>query len=186
MPKSKLTFREEWYFTKQDIVSYLISSILYLALSISVVCSLQTLIYAVFECMFFYISFWYIRSNFIHTYHSDDWSTCKFWTRIMLCLGVILLWLLPLDYSLINSLLIASLCCITLYVIEIKVHKDIYAMSKEELYEHCRSRGLDDVECKIAYYVIIERLKGAELYEAIGYSERQTIRKRQEILSKIE
>lgn len=64
-------------------------------------------------------------------------------------------------------------------------HKDIYAMTKYELYEHCRSCGLDDADCKIAELVIIERLKGQALYYAIGYSERQSKRKRQEILSKI-
>ena len=37
----------------------------------------------------------------------------------------------------------------------------------------------------IAYYVVIERLKGKELYEAIGYSEAQTKRKRTKILNLI-
>ena len=64
-------------------------------------------------------------------------------------------------------------------------HKDIYAMNEEELYEHCRSCGLSEEDCKIAYFVVIERLKGKELYQAINYSERQTKRKRKEILNKI-
>lgn len=64
-------------------------------------------------------------------------------------------------------------------------HKDIYAMNEEELYEHCRKCGLSDVDCKIAYFIVIERLKGKELYQAINYSERQTKRKRKEILDKI-
>jgi hypothetical protein len=62
---------------------------------------------------------------------------------------------------------------------------DIYAMDAETLYRHCRSRGLDDVECKIAYFVVIERLKGRELYETIGYSEIQTKRKRKSILERL-
>lgn len=64
-------------------------------------------------------------------------------------------------------------------------HKDIYAMNEDELYEHCRKCGLSDVDCKIAYFIVIERLKGKELYQAINYSERQTKRKRKEILDKI-
>lgn len=64
-------------------------------------------------------------------------------------------------------------------------HKDIYAMNEDELYEHCRKCGLSDVDCKIAYFIVIERLKGKELYQAINYSERQTKRKRKEILNKI-
>ena len=66
-----------------------------------------------------------------------------------------------------------------------KPEVDIYAMNDEELYRHCRSRGLDDVECKIANFVVIQRLKGRELYEAIGYSEIQTKRKRKSILERI-
>ena len=64
-------------------------------------------------------------------------------------------------------------------------HKDIYAMNEYELYEHCRNCGLSEEECKIAYFVVIERLKGKELYKTINYSERQTKRKRKDILDKI-
>lgn len=64
-------------------------------------------------------------------------------------------------------------------------HKSIYSMNEQELYEHCRSRGLSDVDCKIAYFIIIERLKGYELYDAINYSERQAKRKRKQILETI-
>lgn len=64
-------------------------------------------------------------------------------------------------------------------------HKNIYAMSKQELYTHCRNCGLDDVDCKIAHMIVYERLKGEALYHAIGYSERQTKRKRKKILTLI-
>lgn len=65
------------------------------------------------------------------------------------------------------------------------VHKNIYAMSEQELYEHCRKQGLDDVDCKIAKIIVIDRLKGQELYNAIGYSESQAKRKRKYILKLI-
>ena len=146
----------------------------------------------------------YIRKVFDKQYHCNTTAAC-----LSLTLGLI--WFaipitLPLSTSLLSSIPIAFIICffgflaqdrldahleikrLNKYVLELleKLEtKDIYAMSKDELYEHCRSKGLDDVECKIAYYVVIERLKGQELYDAIGYSERQTIRKRKEILSKI-
>ena len=104
----------------------------------------------------------------------------------MLCAGVILLWLLPLEYSLFNSLFVAFLCCWILYLVAYKTRKpDICSMSAKELYAHCRARGLSEEECMIARCIIIDRLKGKRLYDAIGYSERQTIRIRREILSKI-
>lgn len=64
-------------------------------------------------------------------------------------------------------------------------NKDIFTMTEDELYNHCRNCGLDEQDCKIAYLIVIERLKGKELYKTIGYSERHTIRKRKEILDKI-
>ena len=63
--------------------------------------------------------------------------------------------------------------------------KDIYAMTEDELYEHCRNCGLDEEDCKIAYFLVIERLKGKELYESLPYSEATIKRKRLKIMSKI-
>ena len=121
----------------------------------------------------------------------------------MLIAGVFVLWILPIRFSLFNGLFVAFMCCFILYLVAVEVdkkkalnnenkeltkmlnHKDIYAMNEDELYEHCRNCGLSDVDCKIAYFIIIERLKGKELYQAINYSERQTKRKRKEILNKI-
>lgn len=211
--ENKFTFRENWYFIRQDIVSYLMSTFLYVFLSLIKDFSIQSVGYALFDCLVFYLPFWYIRINFASTYHSDSWKHCKMWTRIMLCVGVTILWVLPVRYSLFNGLLVAFACCLVLYLVSLEVNQkkrvqkelaelqcevakilaeinekdkvDIYSMDAETLYKHCRSRGLDDVECKIAYFVVIERLKGRELYETIGYSEIQSKRKRKSILDRI-
>lgn len=211
--ENKFTFRENWYFIRQDIVSYLMSTALYIGLCLCKDLSLHTIGYALFDCLVFYLPFWYIRINFASTYHSDSWKHCKMWTRIMLCLGAFILWALPVRYSLFNGLLVAFGCCLVLYLVALEVAQkrklqrelaelqcevakilaeinekdkiDIYAMDAETLYKHCRSRGLDDVECKIAYFVVIERLKGRDLYETIGYSEIQTKRKRKSILERL-
>ena len=63
--------------------------------------------------------------------------------------------------------------------------KDIYAMTEDELYEHCRNCGLDEEDCKIAYFIVIERLKGKDLYKSLPYSEATIKRKRLKIMSKI-
>ena len=70
--------------------------------------------------------------------------------------------------------------------LQAKSVKDIYAMTEDELYEHCRSCGLDEEDCKIAYFIVIERLKGKELYEALPYSEATIKRRRLKIMSKIQ
>lgn len=64
-------------------------------------------------------------------------------------------------------------------------YKNIYSMNEQELYEHCRSRGLSEEECRIAKFVVLDRLKGKELYTAMSYSERQSKRLRAAILNKI-
>lgn len=61
-------------------------------------------------------------------------------------------------------------------------YKDIYSMSADELYKHCRSKGLDESYCQIANLIIIKRLKGQELYNAMGYSASQAKRIRKRIL----
>lgn len=185
MQNNKFSLKEEWYFIRQDIVSYSISTLLYAMLCLIKQMELQTFIYSLFECFTFYLSFWFIRVKFDLTYHSDSWKTCKFWTRTMLCLGVFTLWILPIRYTLFNSLFVAFACCLVLYLVAKHTKKNIYAMNKEELYEHCRNRGLSEEDCQIAYIIVIERLKGKDLYEAIGYSEAQSKRKRKAILNTI-
>ena len=114
------------------------------------------------------------------------------------------MWLFPVQYSLICCIGVALICCIVLYLVAIEVaqkrdfkkqlndivektkSKSIWTMNKDELYEHCRNCGLSEEDCKIAYFIVIERLKGNDLYNAICYSERQTKRKRKQILNKIQ
>lgn len=195
----EMTKKEKWYFIRQDIVSYLISTILYITLCCIKFFSLRELLYSLFECLFFYVSFWYERIMFDLTYHSDTWNHCKFWTRTMLNSGVFVLWVLPIRYSLFNALFVSFMCCLILYLVAVEVKekkeikselekytsKDIWQMNEEELYERCIQCGLSDVDCKIANIIIIQRLKGKDFYEAINYSESQSKRKRKEILNKL-
>lgn len=195
--------KENWFFIRQDIASYLISTILYISLCFISNYELYEIGYILFECLVFYIPFWFIRVCFSATYHSDNWYHCKKWTRIMLCSGVFAIWLFPVKYSLVGCIGVALMCCLILYLVAIEVsqkrslkkqldnivestsHKNIWAMNKDELYEHCRNCGLSEEDCKIAYFIVVERLKGNDLYSAICYSESQTKRKRKQILDKI-
>lgn len=63
-------------------------------------------------------------------------------------------------------------------------HKNanVYKMTKEELYEYCHRCGLSEEDCRISYFLFFEKLKGNTLYDAIGYSKSQTIRKRKYLL----
>ena len=145
-----------------------------------------------------------IRQVFDKQFHFNSTAYCLTLTLAIIWFAIPIT--LPLATSLLSSIPIAFLICFFGYLAQDRVdlllqvkklnkdierliekisHKDIYAMNETELYNHCRNCGLDDVECKIAYYVVIERLKGKELYEAIGYSEAQAKRKRKKILETI-
>lgn len=146
-----------------------------------------------------------IRISFDKQFHFNKTAYC-----LILTLGIV--WFavpitLPLTTSLLSSIPIAFLICFFGYLAQDRVdakqdiknleryvlelvrkinYKDIYSMSEEELYNHCRSCGLNEDDCKIAYFVIIERLQGKELYEALPYYAPITIkRRRAKIMEKI-
>ena len=158
-----------------------------------------------FEGAMFCIAHTTIRNTFDKQFHFNNMAYC-------LSLTLAIIWFaipttLPLAVSLLSSIPIAFIICFFGFIaqdwvdraVQLKqlqnkvrelldkiMHKNIFAMNEDELYTHCRSRGLSEEDCKIAYFIIIERLRGAELYNAIGYSERQTKRKRKKILETIE
>lgn len=134
------------------------------------------------EAVMFVVAHCVIRCSCDKQFHCDSTACCMLLSGAIIFFGIMAI--LPTEVSLLCSIPISILIT---YVgsLAVKEKPNIYAMDKAELYAHCRSRGLDDVECKIAYYLIIERLKGKELYEATGYSERQIVRKRKHIFQKI-
>ena len=152
------------------------------------------------EAIMFCVAHTCIRRVFDKQFHFNSTAYCLSLTLAIIWFAIPIT--LPLATSLLSSIPISFLICFFGYLAQDRVdlllqvkklnkdierliekisHKDIYAMNETELYNHCRNCGLDDVECKIAYYVVIERLKGKELYEAIGYSEAQAKRKRKKI-----
>lgn len=180
----KLTRKEEWYFIKQDINSYLISTILYIILCLIKQFTFQTVLYAIFDCFVFYVPFWFIRINFKDTYHSSSWKHCKMWTRIMLCSGVFVLWILPVKYSLFNGLFVAFVCCLILYLVAIEVnekkrlkkeneelHKQIlellskYENPEQEVLTICEQMCITQRDTKVALMYYVDRCKPKQIWQ---------------------
>lgn len=160
-----------------------------------------------FEAICYLISFFSLRYKFPKTYHADNIFVCMSLTISIFTISVFIV--PPISMYLFANILFAYVECLLLYIIQdrielskcvkkldikileledllkSKIKKDIYSMNENELYEHCRFCGLNENDCKIAYFVVIERLKGKELYNAINYSEIHTKRKRKQILDKI-
>ena len=161
------------------------------------------------EAIMFCIAHTAIRNAFDKQFHIiNNASFCISITLAIIWFAIPIT--LPITTSLLSSIPIAFLICFFGYLAQDRLdmkkeiknldkystnlvmelakyteHKDIYAMTQEELYQHCRSRGLSEEDCRIAYFVVFERLEGKELYEALGYCKRQVIRKRKKILEKI-
>lgn len=180
----KLTPKEEWYFLRQDIHSYLISTGLYLGLCLIRQFSLQSILYGLFDCLVFYLPFWYIRINFADTYHSDSWKHCKMWTRIMLCVGVFVLWVLPIPYSLFNGLFVAFGCCLILYLVALETNEkkrikkenaelfeqitkllEKLADPKEKLLQICADQNISERDTKVAIMYFIDRIRPKQIWE---------------------
>lgn len=156
------------------------------------------------EAIQFCVAHCFIRSAFDKQFHFHKTYHCLILTLAIIWFAIPIT--LPITASLLSSIPIAFLICyfgclaqdrIDLIIANRKLnkyieellsqlnHKDIYSMTDDELYEHCRSRGLSEEECRIAHFVVIDRMKGKELYEAIRYSERHSKRLRTAILNKI-
>lgn len=59
--------------------------------------------------------------------------------------------------------------------------REIYAMPEDELREYCKSLGFDDIDTEIVVQRVIYHLKGRDLYEKIGYSKRNMLRREAKI-----
>lgn len=55
--------------------------------------------------------------------------------------------------------------------------RDVYAMSEEDLRQYCKSLGFDEIDTEIVVQRLIYHLKGRDLYEKIGYSKRNMLRR---------
>ena len=145
-----------------------------------------------------------IRNAFDKQFHFNKTAYCLILTLSIIWFAIPIS--LPITASLLSSIPISFLICFVGFIAQDRVDlmmqvkdldkyatklvqsiafKDIYAMNEDEFYEHCRSCGLDEEDCKIAYFIVIERLKGKELYDALPYAEATIKRKRLKIMAKI-
>ncbi|MEG2541094.1 MAG: hypothetical protein RSB59_04940 [Clostridia bacterium] len=151
------------------------------------------------EAVMFCVAHLVIRAKFDKQYHSGLTSVCLFITLTIAFLGIATC--LSLSVSLLSAIPIATFVCWVGYLAQAKtdcyiqlanIKKqnviakiDIYTLNDISFYDYCKKCGLSEEDSRIAYFVVIERLKGKEFYQAIGYSEAQSKRKRKYILEKL-
>lgn len=98
---------------------------------------------------------------------------------------------LPLHISLLSSLPVTYFICWFGYIAQDRLDllnqlkPNIYQLNDEEFINFCLRKELTNEEIEIAKIIFRKGLKGEELYKAIGYCKRQTIRIRQKIINKL-
>lgn len=151
------------------------------------------------EAVCFAVSFCALRYCFVNILH------CTTFKCVLLTNGIVFVFIpitIPLTNSLFGGLLAgfvvnygANLIASSIFrereksELEIlrkeKHDRDIYRLDEADLRKHCRSYSLDLIDEEIVVQRLIHHLKGKALYERIGYSKPQMIRREKAIESKL-
>lgn len=146
------------------------------------------------ECLFVMFGLFIFKQFYLIKYHSHKWYIC-----VAISYGVITLILLVTSNFCSQPILIMLLSSLVAYlnyyagVIQIKLENyerikphyielttkpqiNLYALSRDELYDLCKCNGLSAIESDIVVYKIIDQLKDCEIYNTIGYSKTQYFR----------
>lgn len=152
------------------------------------------------EAVCFAISFCVLRYKFTNILHCKTTFKCMLLTN-----GIVFVFIpiaIPLTNSLFGGLIVgfavnyfADLIASNFFRIKErselealrkeKHSRDVYSLSDPELRAFCREYNLDPIDEEIVVQRLIHHLKGAELYEKIGYSKPQMIRREKRIESKL-
>ena len=153
------------------------------------------------EAVSFAIAFCVLRYTFDNILHCNTTFKCMLLTN-----GIIFVFIpitIPVSNSLFGGLfsgvvvnyianLIASDISRTSENLELEVlrqeahNKDVYSMGESELRAYCKSYNLDYINEEIVIHRLIHHLKGQALYDKIGYSKPQIIRREKYIEEKLQ
>ena len=152
------------------------------------------------EAVCFAVSFCALRYLFDNIFHCSTTFKC-----ILLTNGIVFVFIpicIPLSTSLFGGLLAgfvvnygANLIASSIFrereksELELlrkeKHDRSIYRLNEPELREYCHSYNLDQIDEEIVVQRLIYHLKGRDLYEKIGYSKPQMIRREKSIEAKL-
>lgn len=63
---------------------------------------------------------------------------------------------------------------------------NLYELTEDELQQYCYRKGLDEIDTQIVIQRIVYKLAGQTLYDKIGYSKSQMIRREKRIEQTLE
>lgn len=176
LQKLKINIAFRFYQFKLEIVVYGLS-LLY-----------SLIIGAFTQAVILLISFNFIRPGTPITFHFRNVNTCIKVSCLMLIVSISQASVIPINITLIGSILIAFLICIILYKVEYYFASKelaIFELPKDELLDIMDNSILSIEEKDAIRYKLIDKLKGDYFYNAMGYSKRQSIRIYKSAVAKI-
>ena len=152
------------------------------------------------EALCFAISFCILRYRVTDILHCSTTFKCMLLTNGLVTVSIPIC--LPLTKTLFGGLitgvgvnLLANLISSNIFRMKEKAEleqlrqdryrRDIYAMGEQELRAYCREGLLDSIDEEIVVQRLIYHLKGQQLYDKIGYSKPQMIRREKRIEDKL-
>lgn len=148
------------------------------------------------EAVCFAISYLVLRYQFTDTYHCKTTFRCILATNTLVFVSIPVI--LPITSTMFGGLFVGFVVTggLNLFAshlirekerIELnalkqeKRERDVYSMSEDELRDLCKSYNFDQIDEAIVIFRLIYHLKGQDLYDKIGYSKRETIRREKKI-----
>lgn len=148
------------------------------------------------EAICFSISFVSLRFKFDNILHCNTTLKCMLLSNGVIFAAIPLT--LPVSDSLFGGLLIgfcvnygANLFASNVFrnqeklqlqvLLDEQHNREVYSMTEEQLRVYCKSYNFDYIDEEIVIQRLIYHLKGRELYDKIGYSKPQMIRREQRI-----
>ena len=142
------------------------------------------------EAVMFCISHTVIRKYFDKQYHCGTTALCLFTTLSIAFFGIASC--LPVALSLLSTVPVCFGISWVGYIAQDRIdlalsvqNRAVKKMSEQELRTYCRECGLDDIDEEIVVQRIIHHRKGKDLYDKIGYSKPQMIRREKRIEHKL-
>lgn len=171
------------------------------ALVISSLCVIAWISGKYIEATCFAISFCILRYTFDNILHCNTTFKCMLLTNSIIFVFIPIT--IPITNSLFGGLVsglavnyVANLVASNIFrakekkeliALREEMHKrDVYSMSESELRDYCKSYNLDYINEEIVIHRLIYHLKGQELYDRIGYSKPQIIRREKYIEEKLQ
>lgn len=154
---------------------YSLYSIIYLGIAVAGVLNQKYI-----ETAFLFIAFISLRYCFPKTFHSKSVYRCVFWSIVIFWVAIPQT--LPIAVSIFSSIVSGFLMTWGLYLIQdyldckVKTTLTIKDISLPTLENILNDSLLTEEEKSVIKYKHIKHLKGEKLYNAMGYSKRQTIR----------